>query len=529
MLNGIFNFFVIVNEEPRPKGEWKQWNEFADGEQSYECISKKLRLVHLNLQMLDSVASELEPDEPSTSPAYQLRELQQRLSSIRRAIRSGPALLCRLRLFVAVLASAFDERLSLDTALLGFLRFLYAFHKTRSSSTSLAQLSACTLEPLFSLPRDNVSRKLGRCLQSEPLLRTVLSNFAQLLSRVLFLANHVDEQYFMPHPFARVLRETLCTFVELKCPVRLECRVGLFMQLLQSLTQSAHLELQFGSPPVQSKNLVGYLRTLNRLCAQFCRFANEQNLAARAPLLSVDECLVVSEQLALLNASVLQRVELETVPSLRDNELHEQLCGYLSEVHSWHVQTALGILCLRQLQHKSPTNVAWLEAIARSLLARVLLAHECLLQFARGGRCERDDCSALTIFFRVLFEAYRVCFPKACRDRWTSANPDALAECSAAGHLCAKEALRWAFEYAIEDTLGCMLGARVCEDLVWFGEPYWTGSHVANGDLVVRRSRELADIPFAVTEHKVKDNMVRLLSVLSCTCTVLFSYLTFLW
>lgn len=470
-------------------------------------------------------------DESSNSPALQRRisELQQRLASFELSLRSTPALLCRLRLFVALLASAFDERLSLNIALLGFARFLYAFHKTRSG-TSLAQLSAAALEPLFRLERHTVSKQLARYLQSECLVRALLSNVAHLLGRVLLLANHLDnDQHLLPLPFARLLRETLVAFLELKCPLGLQCRVDLFLQIIQSLTRSAHLELQFGSPAAKPKNLVGCLRALSRVCAQFCSFANELNLPARAPALSVsaDEYLVVSEQLCLLNAAVLQRVEAETVPALRDDLLHELLCRYLSEVHSWHVQLALGILCVRQLESPSPSsasananaNVARRESIARSLLARVLLAHESLVRFARGG-CERDQCCALVMFFRVLFEAYRLCFPKACRKRWTSAaveaDADALLACSAAGHLCANEALRWAFEYAIEDTLGCLLGARVAEDLCWFGEPYWTGSHVADGDLVVRRSRELAAIPFVVTEHRVKENAV---------CNRIFEYI----
>ena len=456
--------------------------------------------------MLSPIASE--PDESVTSAAYRLRELQQRLTYAERSVGSPAALLCRLRLFVAVLASAFDERLSLNTPLLGFFRFLCSLHKSPAggSNTSLARLSASAVEPLLRSSRDEVSKGLARYLQSVSLLRSVLLNAAHLFGRVLFEANLRDnEQHLLPLPFARLLRETLASFLELKSPVSLECRVGLFVHIIQSLTHSAHLELQFGSPPVQPQNLVCALRALNRVCAQFCTFANEQNLQARAPLLSVGQCLVVSEQLCLLNAAVLQRVEAETVPALRDDELHELLCRYVSELHSWHVQLALGILCVRQLESRA--NVALRESVARSLLARVQQAHECLVRFARGG-CEGNECCALTMFFRVLFEAYRQCFPKACRARWTSGEPDALSACTAAGHLCANEALRWAFEYAIEDTLACMLGAKLCEDLVWFGEPYWIGSHLADGDLVVRRSPQLADIPFHLTEHKVKDSVV---------------------
>ena len=157
--------------------------------------------------------------------------------------------------------------------------------------------------------------------------------------------------------------------------------------------------------------------------------------------------------------------------------------------------------------------------VARALLARVQLAHECLVRFARGG-CERDECRALSMFFRVLFEAYRQCFPKACRERWTS-DAAALEACTAAGHLCANEALRWAFEFAIEDLLDCVLGAKLCEDLAWFGEPFWTGSYLTDGDLVVRRSRQLAPLPFQLSEHRVSDNVVRTLA--SCTLTYEYS------
>ena len=488
----------------RSNAEWKQWNEFADGERSYECISKKLQLVRSRLLLLSPIASV--PDESVSSAAYRVRELQQRLSCTERSLASPAALLCRLRLFVAVLASTFDERLALDTPLLGFFGFLCSLHKSPAAgpNRSLARLSASAVEPLLRCAREHLSRRLAHYLHSECLVRSVLSNVAHLFGRVLFEANLRDnQQHLLPLPFARLLRETLVSFLELKSPVNLECRVGLFVRIIQSLTHSAHLELQFGAPPVQAQNLVGALRALDRVCAQFCTFANEQNLQARAPLVSVGQCLVVSEQLCLLEAAVLQRVEVETVPALRDDELHEQLCRYVSELHSWHVQLALGLLCVRQLESRA--NVALRESVTRSLLARVLLAHECLVRFARGG-CERDECCALSMFFRVLFEAYRQCFPKVCRAHWTSGE-----RCAAAGHLCANEALRWAFEYAIEDTLHCMLGAKLCEDLVWFGEPFWIGSRVADGDLVVRRSRELAHIPFHLTEHKVSDTTVRTL------------------